>query len=237
MSNLRKTLALATAIIFSSTCALAEEGNTQNLNNSTAQQAQPDSQGADENGFYAGARIYISDKVNALLRAEPAANVRSVGVLHPGDQVIFVAYNKDRRFAQVKANGDTYWMRTGDLQSSPAAVNQLESMQNQMATLKEQIDALSNTDSGREIEELKAQVESLKEENSNLKQALTQKEESITRLREEAKTSIINAEENRELDMQMRWWIQGALIALGGAVAGIIFMMLPRPRRQRLNRY
>lgn len=236
MSNLRKTLAIATAIIFSSSSVLAEENNVQSLNNSTAQ-TQHNSQSTDENGFYAGASIYISDKVNALLRAEPAANVRSIGVLHPGDRVIFVGYNSDRRFAQVKANGGTYWMRVGDLQSSPAAVNQLENMQAQIETLKGQVEALSNTDSGREIEELKAQVESLREENNNLKQALSQKEESIVKLREEAKISIINAEENRELDMQMRWWIQGAMIALGGAVAGIIFMMLPRPRRQRQNRY
>ncbi len=236
MSNLSKKLAIATAIILSSTYAAAENSNGQGLNNISTQ-TQPNKQSADENGFYAGANIYISDKVNALLRTEPGANVRSIGVLHPGDRVIFVGYNNDKRFAQVKTNNGTYWMRVGDLQSTPSAVNQVESMQAQIETLKGQLEALSNTDSGREIEELKAQVTSLKEENSNLKQSLTQKDESIVKLREEAKTSIINAEENRELDMQMRWWIQGALIALGGAVAGIIFMMLPRPRRQRANRY
>ncbi len=236
MSNLKKKLAIATAIILSSNYALAEDAPAESLGSNVAQ-AQANNQSADENGFYSGASIYISDKVNALLRAEPAANVRSVGVLHPGDRVIFLGYNKDRRFAQVKVNGETYWMRTGDLQSTPAAVNQLESMQSQLENLKGQVETLSNTDSGREIEELKTQVNSLKEENNNLKQALSQKDESISKLREEAKTSIINAEENRELDMQMRWWIQGALIALGGAIAGIIFMMLPRPRRQRQNRY
>ena len=43
--------------------------------------------------------------------------------------------------------------------------------------------------------------------------------------------------ETRELDMQMRWWLQGSLIALGGAVAGVIFVFIPRPGRKRRERY
>lgn len=36
--------------------------------------------------------------------------------------------------------------------------------------------------------------------------------------------------------MQMRWWLQGALIALCGAIIGIIFVYIPRPgKKSRLD--
>lgn len=35
------------------------------------------------------------------------------------------------------------------------------------------------------------------------------------------------------LYMQMRRWLQVGLIALSGAVAGIIFVMLPKPRHRK----
>ena len=94
----------------------------------------------DENGFYPGSRIYVSDQVNALLRFEPAANVRSAGALHPGDTVEFKSYSRDKRFAQIVWDGKTYWMRTGDLQSAPAAVNQVEEYKARLAQLNEEIE-------------------------------------------------------------------------------------------------
>ncbi len=41
----------------------------------------------------------------------------------------------------------------------------------------------------------------------------------------------------KELDMQMRWWLQGALIALCGAIIGIIFVYIPRPGKKKQIRF
>ena len=44
--------------------------------------------------------------------------------------------------------------------------------------------------------------------------------------------------ETKDLDMQMRWWMQGAIIAFCGAIAGVIFVFIPRPtRKQKRERY
>ena len=198
---------------------------------------------ADENGFYVGAQLYVSDKVNALLRYEPAPNVRSAGNLHPGDSVEFRGYSRDKRYSQVISGGQTYWMRTGDLQSTPAAINQLEKykqrieeLNTKLQDLQKESAELMNTDQGQEITKLNAELNALKDENTTLKQTLAEQQDELTRLNEQQNTQ--NQEGiSRELDMQMRWWLQGALIALGGAIAGIIFIMLPRPRRQKNNRY
>ena len=38
--------------------------------------------------------------------------------------------------------------------------------------------------------------------------------------------------------MQMRWWMQGAIIALAGAIVGVILVFIPRPsRKQKRERY
>ena len=198
----------------------------------------------DENGFYPGSRIYVSDQVNALLRFEPAANLRSAGALHPGDTVEFKSYSRDKRFAQIVWDGKTYWMRTGDLQSAPAAVNQVEEYKARLAQLNEEnekikaeAEELKKTDQGQEIIKLNSQIQALKDENSSLRQALADQQSVVNRQNEQLQSSDHQDALSRELDMQMRWWLQGALIALGGAVAGIIFILLPRPRRQKNNRY
>ena len=44
--------------------------------------------------------------------------------------------------------------------------------------------------------------------------------------------------ETKDLDMQMRWWMQGAIIALAGAIVGVILFFIPRPsRKQKRERY
>ncbi len=191
---------------------------------------------ADENGFYSGLEIYVSDNVNALLRSGPGSNYRTTGVLHPGDQVTFLGYSRDKRFTQIKSNDETLWMRTADLQAKPAAVNQLATLKQELEETKAKLQELQSADSGRELEQLKAEIAGLKQENEKLHQVLSSKDSEIGNI--SSKLSEQNTSpESRELDMQMRWWVQGALIALGGALVGMFFMLLPRPRRQRRDRY
>lgn len=215
--------------------ASAEEPSVQNPAQPSSENTQATLQ-PDENGFYSGLEVYVSDNVNALLRSGPGSNYRTTGVLHPGDQVTFLGYSRDKRFAQIQSNGDTLWMRAADLQAKPAAVNQLASLKHELENTKAQLKELQSADSGRELEQLKAEITGLKQENEKLHQVLSSKDSEIGNI--SSKLSEQNTSpESRELDMQMRWWVQGALIALGGALVGIFFMLLPRPRRQRRDRY
>ena len=43
--------------------------------------------------------------------------------------------------------------------------------------------------------------------------------------------------ETKAQDMQLRWWKEGGLIAGIGALAGVILVYLPRPRRRREDYY
>lgn len=235
---------LAAALL--SSVAIAADENPALVTSNTAPVQASESEAVpqpDENGFYPGAEIYVSDNVNALLRSGPNPNNRSVGVLHPGDQVTFVEYSKDKRYVLIRSVDKTFWMRKGDLQSAPAAVNRLagaqhenERLQNEIERLQSEIERLQSSDSGKELTEAQERVSALEEENASLKDAVSEKDASIEKLTQELKAAD-SEPENRELNMQMRWWLQGALIALGGAVAGIIFVMLPKPRRRKRERF
>lgn len=216
----------------------------------------------DEHGYYKGARIYVSDQVNALLRSGPGSSYRTVGVLHPGDEVLFSRYSSDGKFIEVKIpDGRTVWMRFGDLQAKPAARALLSELQEENERLKQQLDdavnalnaakqpvaeppappaeetakddaaAAAEENPGTAGAELGAALEKLRQENEDLRAELA--------AAKEATKEPVSSEgcSTRDLDLQMRWWLQGALIALGGFIAGLIFVALPKPRRRRTPKY
>jgi SH3 domain protein len=214
-------------------------------------QAQQDGPQPDENGYYQGAGIYVSDNVNALLRSGPAGGYRTVGVLHPGDQVVFSRYSRDKRYIEVQTqDGRKVWMRFGDLQAAPAAKNQLDQLKAANEELKKKLEEAQKLaesasqqaqaagaagNSQAEIGKLNEEIASLKSENAGLRKAL--EEGGNAQAAAAAAAAASTSDSRRELDLQMRWWIQGALIAFGGAVAGIILVMLPKPSRKRRYRY
>ena len=83
----------------------------------------------------------------------------------------------------------------------------------------------------------KKRLERLEKENAGMKEAILQKDATIQQL-DEQRRSYAESLETKDLDMQMRWWMQGAMIALGGAILGAIFIFIPRPRlKRRRDRY
>ena len=54
-----------------------------------------------------------------------------------------------------------------------------------------------------------------------------------TELNEELKGRL----ETKDLDKQLKWWTRGGIIALSGALVGVILVYLPRPRRRNRRYY
>ncbi len=257
-------LTAAALIIAAALPALAEDAPAQDQAQAQAQGAAAPSQAPaadvqddaqqegpqpDENGYYQGAGIYVSDNVNALLRSGPANGYRTTGVLHPGDQVTFSRYSPDKRFIEVVTqDGRRVWMRFADLQPNPAAKNQLEQLKAEIEELKRELeqaqqqpapaseaaprqDGAADSDKNASEASLNEEIASLKAENDRLRKAVEEASQGAPAAQGAA------GDTRRELDLQMRWWLQGALIALGGAIAGIILVMLPKPRRKRRERF
>ena len=83
----------------------------------------------------------------------------------------------------------------------------------------------------------KYSFEKLEKENAQLKDTLAKQNSQIEEL-DATRRDYADKLETKELDMQMRWWLQGAIIALCGAIIGIICVYIPRPNRKRkMNRF
>lgn len=97
---------------------------------------------------------------------------------------------------------------------------------------------MDNYDSivAKDYQVAKAKVEKLEKENAALKEQLSKQNNQLEDL-DATRRDYADKLETKELDMQMRWWLQGALIALCGAIIGIIFVYIPRPGKKKQIRF
>ncbi len=199
--------------------------------NSTSDPATVSEPQRDENGFYIGGPVYVSDQNPVWTRSGPGTNYRITGSRIPGTKLTLLAYSRDGSFAQLQDDeGNTVWMGTKTLQAQNCGTARAEELLAQIERLE---DELANYDSKlkRQVTALEQKNARLEKENSGMKAAIDQKDQTIENL-DELRRDYEDRLQTRELDMQMRWWMQGAIIAFCGAVAGIIFIYLPRPKRR-----
>lgn len=191
----------------------------------------------DENGFYEGAKAYVSDANRIWTRSGPGSQYRITGAKRIGEEMTFLSYSQDRKYARLQdSDGKIFWMQLDTIQSEKCGYL-LE------AELKAEIEVLSSklanydNELSRQLKTATARLERLERENAGMSEAIEQKDATIARL-DELRRDYADKLETKELDMQMRWWLQGAAIAFSGAIAGIIFIYIPRPnRRPKRDRY
>lgn len=186
--------------------------------------------------YFEGETVYVSDRVNIELRSGPSSNYRIVDTRNVGDKLTFVRLSDNQRFALVETDeGQQRWIALSYIQKEPCGKAAVESLTLEVNELRNK---LENYDS-----ELKSNLKQaldrlavLEKENSALKASDAQKQETISKLDEERR-DYRKKLETKDLDMQMRWWLQGALIALGGAIIGMVFIFIPRPTRKKRDRF
>lgn len=182
-----------------------------------------------------GDEVYVSEAANVWLRTCPSANCRIVQATHVGEKFKFIKMSDDKKFALVEGDGKQLWMQTRDLQTEPCGKAKVEILEGQVAKLQNDLD---NYDSivAKDYQAAKAKVEKLEKENAALKEQLSKQNNQLEDL-DATRRDYADKLETKELDMQMRWWLQGALIALCGAIIGIIFVYIPRPGKKKQVRF
>lgn len=127
-------------------------------------------------------------------------------------------------------------MQSDTLQVEPCGYTYTEDLQKQVKELTYKLENYDN-ELSRNYQTAQKRLERLEKENAGMKEAILQKDATIQQL-DEQRRSYAESLETKDLDMQMRWWMQGAMIALGGAILGAIFIFIPRPRlKRRRDRY
>lgn len=185
----------------------------------------------DEHGFYEGGPVYVSDENRIWTRSGPGTQYRITGSRSIGDELKFLSYSQNGEYVRLEdEEGKVVWMDLSTVQSEKCGYPLEEELRREIASLQERLENY-DSDLARELNAAKTRLERLETENRGMSEAIAQKDETIARL-DEMRRDYADKLETKELDMQMRWWMQGALIALAGAVVGIIFLYIPRPRRK-----
>ncbi|MCR5537204.1 MAG: TIGR04211 family SH3 domain-containing protein [Succinivibrio sp.] len=191
----------------------------------------PDAPVADEHGFYPGGPAYVSENASVWKRSGPSVNHGILAGKHVGDRLTFLRYSENGKFVEISDGDGKGWMQLKDVQAEPCGKALVEILQGQIEDLKHKF---SNYDSelNRQYQTAQKRLEKLENENKGMKKAIEEKDLTIQQL-DKQRRNYEDRLQTKELDMQMRWWLQGALIALGGAIIGIVFIYIPRPRRQK----
>lgn len=190
----------------------------------------------DANGYYVGGPVYVSDKNKVWTRSGPSEGYRITGARQIGERMTFLRYSENGRYAQLQVDDATFWMPLETLQPDICGEPLSNQLKAQLAELQARYDNYDN-EIMRELKSARDELARLTRENTELKASITNKDETIAEL-DELYRDYADRLETKELDMQMRWWLQGAAIALAGAIAGVIFVFIPRPtRKQKRERY
>ena len=182
-----------------------------------------------------GVTVYVSDHNRIWTRSGPTTRHRITGSARIGDKLTFL--EASGKFYKVRnENGKEFWMQADTLQVEPCGYTLTEDLQKQVNDLTYKLENY-DTELSRNYQAAKKRLERLEKENTGMKEAILQKDATIQQL-DEQRRSYAESLETKDLDMQMRWWMQGAMIALGGAILGAIFIFIPRPRlKRRRDRY
>ena len=182
-----------------------------------------------------GVTVYVSDHNRIWTRSGPTTRHRITGSARIGDKLTFL--EASGKFYKVRnENGKEFWMQADTLQVEPCGYTLTEDLQKQVNDLTYKLENY-DTELSRNYQTAQKRLERLEKENAGMKEAILQKDATIQQL-DEQRRSYAESLETKDLDMQMRWWMQGAMIALGGAILGAIFIFIPRPRlKRRRDRY
>ena len=183
----------------------------------------------------ANSDVYVSDSANVWTRSGPGNNYRITGIRHVGDKLKFIRYSDNGKFVLVEDENGQNWMQTNDVQQDPCGKALVDILQKRVDELEYKL-ANYDTQLSRDYAEASSKLAVLEKENAQLKTSDAEKNATIQKL-DTQRREYAEKLETRDLHMQMRWWLQGALIALGGAIIGIVFVFIPRPGRKKRERY
>lgn len=183
--------------------------------------------------FVQGQDVYISDSVEVWVRRGPGNQYKIIGSKTVGDKYTYL--QSVNNYVQLQdEEGESFYLESKYVQGTPTGHTQIKILNDKINELEHKL-ANSNVDLSNELKATKSKLDKALKELETTKTALNSKDEIIAKL-DEQKREYIERLETKELDMQMRWWLQGAIIAFCGAIVGIILIYIPRPTNKKKTR-
>ena len=177
---------------------------------------------------------YISDDAKVWATRGPGKQYKLSGQIRIGERVEFLSERND--YAEIRTpTGSVVWVPKREIQFEESNLYKVTRLSQENTELKFKLDNI-DSETIRDLKKATTELEALRKEHDALKKAHEEMEEQMketTELNEELKGRL----ETKDLDKQLKWWTRGGIIALSGALVGVILVYLPRPRRRNRRYY
>lgn len=167
-----------------------------------------------------GQTRYVNDDIQVFMHSGPGRQFRIIGNVTAGDPIQAVTGTEQDGFIQIRSKeGREGWVEVQYTQRSKSFRTLLPETQDK---LERSLDRVS---------QLEAKIAEL---NSSLRVSQQEANEK-SKLLDEANTDISELEqevETKELDIQIRWLINGGGLAISSIILGILLTYLPKKRKR-----
>ena len=194
---------------------------------------------------------YVTDQIESTLRAGESTRFKILKMLPSGTRVEVLDVNQTTKYARVRtADGAVGFVPEAQLQSEPAARNRLAELETRLAELQQEPDALaarlakvqnehSDLKSGyqtleREKQLLEQQLATIRHASANVMDITNDRERLRLQVASLTRARVDLEQENRDLKNQtnLRWFLIGAGVLIGGMLLGLILPHLRLGRRK-----
>ncbi|WP_409421145.1 TIGR04211 family SH3 domain-containing protein [Pseudaeromonas sp. ZJS20] len=183
-------------------------------------------------GLHAAETRYVSEKLHTFLLAGPGKQFRILGSLNAGDPVTLLGLDESGKFAQLTDDrGRTGWLPVGQLQQTESLASRQPKLEQQLSELQAKL-ASKDSDTAKALDETQQQLSQVQGQLASQAASFKHKQEQLVKLVAENER-LAKQLGTQEHDEQMRWLRNGGLVAGLGALAGIVLVYLPRPRRKK----
>lgn len=163
---------------------------------------------------------YVNDDIRVFIHSGPGRNFRIINNVIAGDPIRVVDGNAQNGFIKITTQeGREGWIEVQNTQVSKSFRTLLPETQDKLVRSLDRVSQLEAT-----IDELNTSLQTIRQEANDKSQQLKVANSSITELEEEVAT--------KELDIQIRWLINGGGLALSSILLGILITYLPKKRKR-----
>lgn len=178
--------------------------------------------------------VYVSDSTYIWSRRGPGKQYRISGTIPVGTKLQLL--QKANGYVEVvNPKGQAVWILADEVQAEESFRSRVPALEEENAKLKFMLDNI-DSETVRELKKTSTELKTLKTTHQELLNKSNEQEAKLKELTA-ANADLESKLETKDQDMQLRWWKQGGLIALIGAIIGVILVYLPRPKHGRRDDY
>ncbi len=167
-----------------------------------------------------GQTRYVNDDVSVFMHSGPGRQFRIIGNVVAGVPIKILDGTEQNGFIQIETNeGREGWIEVQYTQRNKSFRTLLPETQEKLVRSLERVSQLEAT-----IDELNNSLSSLRQEATEKSKLLNSANANISELEAEVET--------RELDIQVRWLINGGGLAISSIILGILITYLPKKRKR-----